>query len=133
MKLALPILLLLAFEAAAPARLSAKDHGHGRKHHDHDDDRDDDGYRGGHRWHSREYVVLDRYYAPRGLPPGLARRYARTGQLPYGWQKRIQPFPVVIERELPPTGYGCRRGVVGNFGVIYDPRTFFVFDIVVLR
>jgi Ni/Co efflux regulator RcnB len=87
------ILALLSLGAATPASLSAHDHGH--KYHHRGDDRDDDWHSGGHRSNSREFVMLDRYYAP-------LRRYARTGQLPPSWQMRIQPFPVALERELPP-------------------------------
>ena len=44
----------------------------------------------------REVYVIREYYAPRHrtLPPGLQKKFYRTGQLPPGWQKRLEPFPV---------------------------------------
>jgi hypothetical protein len=36
----------------------------------------------------------------RRLPPGLQKKYNRTGQLPPGWQRKIQPLPSAVERRL---------------------------------
>ena len=60
-----------------------------------------------------EVVVLRDHYAPRyrNLPPGLQKKMARGGQLPPGWQKKFEPFPVELERQLPPLPDGYRRGV----------------------
>lgn len=46
--------------------------------------------------------VIREYYAPRyrALPPGLQKKYERTGQLPPGWQKKLEPFDPVVERRL---------------------------------
>jgi hypothetical protein len=67
--------------------------------------------------------VIREYYAPRrrSLPPGLQKKYARTGKLPPGWQKKMQPMPVVVERRLPPLPPGYHRGVFDGHAVIYRP------------
>ena len=81
-----------------------------------------------------EVKVIREYYGPtyRNLPPGLEKKLARTGQLPPGWQKKMQPFPVAVERQLVvlPTGY--RRGVIDGHAVIYEPRTSAIVDLAVL-
>lgn len=69
-------------------------------------------------------VIREYYAAPerhRSLPPGLAKKYARTGKLPPGWQKKMRPMPVVVERRLPPLPPGYHRGVFGGHAVIYRP------------
>src|SRR4051812_48471897 len=65
-------------------------------------------------WGMRDVEIIRRHYAPRyrNLPPGLQKKYARTGQLPPGWQKRIEPFPATLERECAPLPAGYRRGVI---------------------
>jgi hypothetical protein len=61
--------------------------------------------------HSKNFSRADRstiwdYY--RNLPPGLQKKYRRTGELPPGWTKKVrvgQPFPAEYERyarPLPP-------------------------------
>ena len=83
---------------------------------------------------AREIRIIRQHYAPRyrNLPPGLQKKYARTGQLPPGWRKKVEPFPVVVERELVvlPTAY--RRGVIDGHAVIYNPRTQVIVDVAVL-
>ena len=78
--------------------------------------------------------VLQTYYGPRykSLPPGLKKKVARGGQLPPGWQKKLQPFPIELERKLKPlpTDYG--RGVFDGNAVIYDRRSHVVIDVTVL-
>jgi hypothetical protein len=78
--------------------------------------------------------VLREYYAPRNrrLPPGLQKKFNRTGSLPPGWQKKLEPLPLVVERQLvvlPPT---YRRGVIDGHAVIYAPRTGIIIDATVL-
>src|SRR4029078_4032248 len=73
---------------------------------------------------SGDVRVLREYYEPRyrHLPPGLRKKYARTGQLPPGWARRIETLPVVVERPvvvLPPE---YRRGVIDGNAVIYSPQ-----------
>jgi len=83
----------------------------------------------------REVQVIREYYAPqyRRLPPGLQKKLWRTGTLPPGWQKKFQPFPVVVERQLIVLPGGYRRGLIGRDAVIFDPRTHVVVDIAVIR
>src|SRR5437879_1015352 len=86
--------------APAFAKHWHEDHDHWQKHqkhHDEDDRRDAD-----HRgetcyFHPYDVQVISEYYAPRyrALPPGLQKKYYRTGHLPPGWEKRIEPIPVV--------------------------------------
>lgn len=82
---------------------------------------------------TRDVDVIRSHYRGKHkkLPPGLAKKYARTGQLPPGWQKKMQPLPVALERTLPPLPKGYRRGVIDAHAVIYDPRGLIV-DIAVL-
>jgi hypothetical protein len=78
--------------------------------------------------------IIREHYAPRyrSLPPGLQKKYARTGQLPPGWQKKREPFPVALERRLAslPTGY--QRGVIDGHAVIDGSRSQVIFDVAVL-
>jgi len=78
--------------------------------------------------------IIREYYAPRyrNLPPGLQKKLARTGQLPPGWQKRFEPFPVAIERQLVALPAGYRRGVVDGNAVIFDDRRHVILDVAVL-
>ena len=63
---------------------------------------------------SEDVRVIREYYAPRyrSLPPGLQKKYARTGQLPPGWQKKMQPLDPVVERRLVALPAGYSRGIV---------------------
>jgi len=78
--------------------------------------------------------VIREYYAPRyrALPPGLQKKYARTGQLPPGWQKKLQPFDPDVERHLVALPAGYRRGIVDGRAVIMDDRTHVVVDMAVV-
>jgi hypothetical protein len=82
----------------------------------------------------REVRIIREYYGPRyrNLPPGLQKKYRRTGQLPPGWRKKIEPFPVAVERQLQVLPPGYERGVIDGHAVIYNPRTQVIFDIAVL-
>lgn len=84
-------------------------------------------------WGTRDIEVVRRHYAPkyRNLPPGLRKKYARTGQLPPGWQKKMDPLPVAVERECTPLPAGYRRGVIDGHAVIYTSHGTIV-DIAVL-
>jgi hypothetical protein len=81
-----------------------------------------------------EIVILRDHYAPRyrDLPPGLKKKVARGGQLPPGWQKKFEPFPTVIERQLPPLPQGYSRGVISGNAIIYNAGTNVVVDVAVL-
>ncbi len=83
---------------------------------------------------SRELRVIREYYAPRyrNLPPGLQKKYARTGQLPPGWRKKMEPFPVALQRDLVVLPSGYQRGVIDGHAVIYNSRTQVIVDLAVL-
>ena len=72
---------------------------------------------------TRDTAIIREHYAPqyRKLPPGLAKKYARTGKLPPGWQKKMTPMPVELERRLEPLPAGYSRGVLEGRAVIYRP------------
>ncbi len=82
----------------------------------------------------REVRIIQGYYGTRfqGLPPGLQKKYRRTGQLPPGWQKKMEPFPVALDRRLEVLPVGYSRGVIDGHAIIYNPRTHVIFDIAVL-
>jgi len=84
-------------------------------------------------WGAHDIEVVRRYYAPkyRSLPPGLQKKYARTGHLPPGWQKKMEPLAVAVERECAPLPAGYRRGVIDAHAVIYTPHGTIV-DVAVL-
>jgi len=126
--MALGGLLLLAVPFAGSDSAEAQGRGnHGRARIE---SHDRDGYR---YWTDRDIRIVREYYRPnlRNLPPGLQRRYRRTGQLPPGWAKRVQPMPVYVERRLPRLPRGYQRGVVDGRAIIYGPGGM-VFDIAVL-
>lgn len=78
--------------------------------------------------------ILRDHYEPRyrSLPPGLARKYARTGTLPPGWEKKIEAVPDAVERRLVALPPEYRRGYIDGAIVIYSPRTQVVVDVVAL-
>jgi hypothetical protein len=82
----------------------------------------------------REVRVIREYYGPRyrNLPPGLQKKYRRTGQLPPGWQKRMQPFSTTVERQLTVLPAGYQRGLIDGHAIIYNPRTQVIVDLAVL-
>lgn len=81
-----------------------------------------------------EVAILRDHYRPRyrNLPPGLEKKVARGGQLPPGWQEKLEPLPVAVERRLPPLPDHHRRGVIDGHAVIYDTRTHVILDVAVL-
>ena len=93
-----------------PAFSQGNSRGHDKGKGHHHDDGDDEGK---HKYefgeHGRE--VLAHYYSNRGsnLPPGL--------------QKRVQPCPVELERQLPAPPAEYRRGVIGAHIVIFNRNT----------
>src|SRR5262245_5111297 len=101
------------------------------KHHKGHDDRDFDHRSNGSYFQPHDVRVITEYYVPRhaSLPPGLAKKYYRTGQLPPGWQKKMRPFPVPVERQLVVLPPDYRRGYIDGYAVVYNPRTQVVIDI----
>jgi hypothetical protein len=87
----------------------------------------------GRYFRERDVYVVREYYRPyyRPLPPGLRKRYYRTGHLPPGWAKRMRPVPVYIEREMVAVPRGYRRGIIDGHVVVYNPSGLIV-DVAVL-
>lgn len=81
-----------------------------------------------------EVTIIRNHYAGqyRNLPPGLRKKVARGGQLPPGWQKKFEPFPVALEHRLPVLPPEYRRGVFDGHAVIYDTRSHVIVDVAVL-
>jgi hypothetical protein len=105
--------VLLAAPLATSAFAGDKDHG-GRRHavSRYDARRD---HRGDHRvqerrryFGARDVVIVRDYYRPHYRPLPRARRvvYVRDSRLPFGWERRIAPVPVYVERQLA----RCRSG-----------------------
>ena len=125
--------------AAAP--LLAMDHDHDHDKHDKHDKKHGHGgdgkghheHGGGHRdsyFRQEDSVYLRQYYGgPVDLPPGLRKKYYRTGTLPPGWSKRMRPFPPVLIQRLPPPPPYCDRGYVDGYAVVYDRRTRVILDV----
>jgi hypothetical protein len=76
-------------------------------------------------WTPREIEVIRTHYSQQSsnLPPGLQKKVARGGQLPPGWEKKMQPFPASVDRVLLPLPGGYQRGVFGGHAVIYNGTT----------
>ncbi len=72
------------------------------------------------------YLNVNRANLPPGLarrerlPPGLERQLQRNGTLPPGLQKRVQPFPPELNRQLPPLPTGVTRVFLGNRAILLD-------------
>ncbi|MBZ5556541.1 MAG: hypothetical protein LAO77_04630 [Acidobacteriia bacterium] len=109
------------------------DEKHFKQHalHD-DDDRDVDHHADGCYFRPGDARLIGEYYAPRyrSLPPGLQKKLMRRGRLPPGWERRMEPLPIVLERQLVPLPPEYRRGVVDGHVVVYNPRAEVVIDVV---
>ena len=101
------------------------------KHQDRDDDHDRDHSARDCYFRPQDARVIGEYYSGRAhkLPPGLQKKLYRSGHLPPGWQRRMQPLPVVVERRLEPLPTGYRRGYLDGYVVVYSPRTQVVIDL----
>ena len=73
----------------------------------------------------RDVMVVREPYRPfsQPLPPGLQKRYNRSGYLPPGWAKRVRPLPLFPGRDVIAVPRGYRRGFAGRT-VLYDNRGF---------
>jgi hypothetical protein len=116
-----PIYAALAALFLAGTTLSGQ--GRGRGNHDAPEARHAEGVEIHVVFSTHDTTVIREHYRPqyRKLPPGLAKKYARTGQLPPGWQKKMSPLPVALERRLEPLPTGYHRGVFEGHAVIYRP------------
>src|SRR5258706_829075 len=110
------------------------DEKHFKQHAMHEEDRDHsvDHHADGCYFRPGDARLIGEYYAPRyrSLPPGLQKKLARRGHLPPGWERRIEPVPVVLERQLVPLPPEYRRGVIDGHFVVYNPRAEVVIDVV---
>ena len=133
MKPIIPILVTAVLSISpAFAKHWHEDQDHWNKHgHHHDEDRDFDHHAEGCYFEPHDVRVISEYYGPRyhNLPPGLQKKLARTGRLPPGWEKRMEPIPVIVERQLVPVPADYRRGFIDGYAVIYNPRTQVIVDI----
>ena len=84
----------------------------------------------------KHHYMSDRGNLPPGLakrggdlPPGLQKQLIRNGHLPPGLEKRMYPFPVELERRLPPLRPGLTHGFIGGNAVIQDSKTKVILDI----
>jgi hypothetical protein len=132
--------LLLTMAAAGPAAAKPKhwhdDEKHWNKHgHGHDDDRDDDRHAANCYFQPQDVRIIREYYEPRyrSLPPGLAKKYYRTGHLPPGWQKKMEPLPAAVERRLIVLPPEYRRGYIDGSVVVYSPGTQVMIDVIAVR
>ena len=124
---------LLAVGPLTTVRLVANGQGNGKgkgKNNRENQQGEDQGGDHDSRYFRREdYGSVRRYYTgPRDLPRGLRKKYSRTGKLPPGWQKKIQPFPPELVRVLPPPPPNCERGYIDGAAVVYDRRTRIILD-----
>ena len=79
-----------------------------------------------------DVIETDKGTALDRIGAGLAKKYARTGKLPPGWEKKMQPIPVAVERQLAPLPRDYRRGIVDGFAIVYNSRTGVTIDVVAL-
>jgi hypothetical protein len=84
----------------------------------------------------KHHYSVDRRSLPPGLakrggdlPPGLRKQLIRSGHLPPGLEKKMYPFPVELERRLPPLRPGLTRCFIGGNAVILNLKTKVILDI----
>ena len=63
------------------------------------------------------------------LPPGLEKQLRRNGHLPPGLEKKLYPFPVDLERRMPPLPPEYGRAFIGGHAVIYNKSTSLILDV----
>jgi hypothetical protein len=54
------------------------------------------------------------------LPPGLAKQLRKNGTLPPGLQKKVEPFPADLDRQLSPLPSGLSRVMVAGRAILRD-------------
>lgn len=81
-----------------------------------------------------DVALIERYYRERTrpAPAGLSRQLQRTAHLSPGWEQRLEPLPVTVDRELAVLPHGLRRGLLDGYAVIYDLKTETIVDAVAL-
>lgn len=123
---------------AVPRSDSRDNDRRGRDNYDDDrrrpDYRQDKVYRADRHFRHRDVVVVREYYRPYYRPVvhhDVRYVYVRHKTLPPGWQKKVRPVPVYVERDLEPIPYGYRRGIIDGHLVVHNDRGF-IFDVAVL-
>jgi hypothetical protein len=131
--------LLLSLLPAAPAAAKhwhedEQRNKHWRTYDQDDDDRRVDDHPAICYFQPHDVRIIREYYAPRyhSLPPGLAKKFYRTGHLPPGWAKKMEPLPAVVERQLVVLPPGYRRGSIDGAVVVYSPRSQVMIDVIAL-
>ena len=126
-------LLLCGTSVAAEQKGKAKKHQDAKHAGVHEHDADTPKLAVHVSWSTRDVEIIRRHYGPkyRRLPPGLQKKYERTGHLPPGWQKKMEPFPARLEHECAPLPAGYRRGVIDGHAVIYNTRGVII-DVAIL-
>jgi hypothetical protein len=102
------------------------------KHHErHDVDDEGDGRTERCLFEAYEVRVLTDYYGTerRSLPPGLQKKLYRTGHLPPGWERKIEPLPPVVEMRLALLPHKYRRGIIDGYALVYEPATRLIIDV----
>lgn len=60
----------------------------------------------------------------------IQKQLDRNGTLPPGLQKRVEPFPEDLERQLPSFPAIYRRATIGRDVIILDTRTQRIIDVI---
>jgi Ni/Co efflux regulator RcnB len=142
--------ILLALTAAAllsiqplfakPPHAEEKQQGKKEKHHKKQQHK-----KGGKKAHKRfskaDEQTVKSYY--RNLPPGLAKKYQRSGTLPKGWeshvnsgqklpqsyQKELQPVPKELEEVIEPGPIGSEVMRIGDKIIRLEQATGMIMDV----
>ena len=79
----------------------------------------------------RDLRVISKYYASlyASLPRVPESKFRRNGQLPPGWEARMQLIPVEVETQLIPVPVGYRRGIIDGFAVVYNLQSAVIIDV----
>ena len=104
------------------------------RHLDDEQDREFDRHLQGCFLQPADIHIISAYYATRyrELPVGQRKKFYRSGHLPSGWEKKIEPLPAAVEGQLIQIPREYRRGVIDGSIVLYVPRTGAILDSVVL-
>ncbi|MDX2150321.1 MAG: hypothetical protein SFV54_06290 [Bryobacteraceae bacterium] len=79
-----------------------------------------------------DITLIRGYYGTAALPPGIQKRLIRKGTLPPGIAKKMTPFPVDLDRQLPPLPAGYRRAYYDGWALLVHDATNVVLDVIAL-
>jgi len=96
------LLCLATLLGSAGSIAAAKDHGNKYRENREGEDRERHRKYGEACFREDHIRVIHDYYRPRSRPAGLEKKLYRTGHLPPGWERKVQPLPPTVERSLPP-------------------------------